>query len=294
MIECSNISLFHSLGYKMVKLRSMKLYYYFFFITISLIACNNRPKVVEAVDNAAARAPSGFQPTNSVILSQGGAPSSSAVSGDIHQVTVEEVLPTDRYVYLRVREGKKEYWIATRKRQVEKGKRYFFKGGLLKIGFHSTEYNRTFDTLYLVSTIVPADHPMTMAGTSPNDIPAASAPQKSSTSKTATITPPTSPVRVKGSTAIADIVNHPKQYADTEVQVSGVVTKVNPNIMGRNWIHLNDGTTKNFDLVITSKDFAPQGHVATFKGIVKLDRDFGAGYYYKILIEDARLVSLQH
>ncbi len=273
----------------------MKSYYYLVFITLLTIACNSRPKVVEAVDNAGAKAPTGFQPSNSVILSQGSAPKASAVSGDIHQVTVEEVLPTDRYVYLRVREGKKDYWIATRKQEVEKGKRYFFKGGLLKLGFHSTEYNRTFDTLYLVSTIVPADHPMTMAGAPSEGAQTSRQPKKAATEgAAAAIAPPTSPIRIKGSTAIVDIVNNPKQYADTEVQISGVVTKVNPNIMGRNWIHLNDGTMKNFDLVVTSKDFAPPGHIATFKGIVKLDRDFGAGYYYKILVEDASLVNLQH
>ena len=266
----------------------MKSYYYFVFITFLTVACNSRPKVVEAVDNAQGKAPSAFQPGQSVILgqAQSSPPVSNAVSKDIHQVTVQEVLPTERYVYLRVREGKKDYWIATRKQQVEKGKRYFFKGGLLKLGFYSTEYNRTFDTLYLVSTIVPADHPMTMAGAAAGTAPASSTPQKSTspTAGTTTIELPKSPIHVEGSTAIADIVKHPKQYADTEVQVSGVVTKVNPNIMGRNWIHINDGTMKNFDLVVTSKDFAPPGHTATFKGTVRLDRDFGAGYYYKILI----------
>ncbi len=67
-------------------------------------------------------------------------------------------MPTDRYVYLRVSEGKHEFWIATRKQEVEKGSIYYYKGGLLKTHFESKEYQKVFDTIYLVSSLVPENH----------------------------------------------------------------------------------------------------------------------------------------
>ena len=58
-------------------------------------------------------------------------------------------------------------------------------------------------------------------------------------------------------------------------------------IMNRNWIHIQDGTADNHDLTITSQESIPLGHVVTFEGTVSLNKDFGAGYRYDLIIEDA-------
>jgi len=73
----------------------------------------------------------------------------------IHEVEVLEVLETDKYSYLRVKENEEPYWIATIKSNFVEGEKYEYQGGLLKTNFKSIEHNRTFDKVYLVSQIRP-------------------------------------------------------------------------------------------------------------------------------------------
>lgn len=75
------------------------------------------------------------------------------------------------------------------------------------------------------------------------------------------------------------------------VSVRGKVVKVSKGIMGKNWVHLRDGSgdsgkgTNN--LVVTTQDDPKVGDVVTAKGTLSKDKDFGAGYLYKVIIEEA-------
>ena len=75
------------------------------------------------------------------------------------------------------------------------------------------------------------------------------------------------------------------------VSVRGKVVKVSKGIMGRDWVHLQDGSgdaakgTNN--LVVTTQDVAKVGDVVTAKGTLSKDKDFGAGYLYKVIVEEA-------
>jgi hypothetical protein len=79
-----------------------------------------------------------------------------------------------------------------------------------------------------------------------------------------------------------------------KVTVRGQVVKVNPDIMGRNWLHIQDGTgdpEKNtHDLVVTSSDIAEKGAIISVEGTLAADKDFGFGYMYDVIVEDATLV----
>ena len=59
--------------------------------------------------------------------------------------------------------------------------------------------------------------------------------------------------------------------------------------MGRNWIHIEDGSGKNQELTITTQDVLQLGEVGVFEGTISLDKDFGAGYRYEIIMENAKL-----
>ena len=61
--------------------------------------------------------------------------------------------------------------------------------------------------------------------------------------------------------------------------------------MNKNWVHLQDGTKDgtNFDLTITTLDSVKAGDIVVFEGKVTLDKDFGAGYFYEVILEDAKL-----
>ena len=82
-----------------------------------------------------------------------------------------------------------------------------------------------------------------------------------------------------------------RQLSGQQVHLSGKVVKVNNGIMRRNFVHLEDGTgnadTKR--LIITSTDTAKVGDEVEVVGSVKLDTDFGMGYFYPLLIENARI-----
>ena len=75
------------------------------------------------------------------------------------------------------------------------------------------------------------------------------------------------------------------------VVVRGKVVKVSRGIMGKNWVHLRDGSgdpgkgTNN--LVVTTQDVPKVGEVVTAKGTLYKDKDFGAGYKYKVIVEEA-------
>ena len=60
--------------------------------------------------------------------------------------------------------------------------------------------------------------------------------------------------------------------------------------MGRNWIHLRDGSQDDYDFVVTSSSMIPEGHVVTLSGTLNLDKDFGAGYRYDIIVENAQVI----
>lgn len=238
-----------------------------------MIACTKKPRVVTAsTDQQNAEGSTGIfseAPINLIPEERQG-----AIAEDIHTVTIVEVLPTVKYVYLKVKEGNEVFWIATNKMPVTIGGTYFYRGGLLKTYFESKEHNRVFDTMYLVSSLVESDH----SNQTNTDISKTSPPVSSKE------------VEVKGSIKIADLVANPKQYAGKTIQVSGRCVKVNPNIMGRNWIHLQDGSKDDYDLVITCDVQIPVGHTITMTGKVVLDKDFGAGYQYAILLEEGELV----
>ncbi len=250
-----------------------------------ILACNSGPKVIAPnSESENVTTDSGIftpKPATEVITGNNG-----SFGDDLHTVRVNEILPTERYVYLNVSEKNKKFWIASRKQDVEKGGTYFYRAGLLKTNFESKEYQRVFDTIYLVSNLVGEDH--SKNAVLPNNTPSQVA--APTTQKEDIPTHTEKNVVHKGTIKISDLVNDPKKYEGHTVQISGTCVKVNPNIMDRNWIHLQDGSKNDFDLVITSSSFVPEGSKVTLQGMVALNRDFGAGYRYDLILENGTII----
>lgn len=209
----------------------------------------------------------------------------SEVDYEMHEVVIKELLPTPKYIYARVQEGEQLYWIATQKQDLEIGKPYLYNESLLKTQFESKEFDRVFDTLFLVTTLVTKDHGI-MKGTFHGS-------QKSN-EKIAMIKEgiarQDSAAKFLGVVRIADLVNDPEKYVGNEVVISGECFKVNTNILDRNWLHMKDGSKDDYDLVITSDEQVPKGTKISVRGIVRVNADFGSGYSYPILLENGRLV----
>ena len=90
---------------------------------------------------------------------------------------------------------------------------------------------------------------------------------------------------------IAALYKQKTQLVGKSVSVRGKVVKVNNSIMGRNWVHLQDGTgdKSTNDLTVTSNQTAAVGDQITITGKVVIDKDFGAGYAYPVLVEEASI-----
>ncbi len=248
---------------------------------LMLVACHDGPRVIApSKEGPTTEGNSIFTPNPATRVTP--APGEDAFSQELHRVVVQQTLPTERYVYLLVSEGNRKFWIAARKQEIKTGETYFYRGGLLKTHFESKEYQKVFDTMYLVTNLVPEDHSRHLTGqkTTP------AAPVAGPTTKVDIPTHTEKIVTHKGIVRIAELVRDPGKYEGHTIQVSGTCVKINPNIMERNWIHLRDGSQDDYDLVITSSGFVPEGSKVTMKGVVHLNRDFGAGYRYDLILEE--------
>ena len=202
-------------------------------------------------------------------------------SSKLHTVVVNEILPTANYTYLNVTEGEKVFWIAVSSTDAKIGDTYFYVGGLLKNNFESKALNKVFDELYLIGNLVSSNHgnEVDSAGTDNMEV-----------NTLATSSEKIKITRQKGSIKISEIVNNPKKYEGQTVQIDGECTKINLGIMGKNWIHLKDGSQDAYDLVITSDEMVDVGSVVTMKAEVILNKDFGAGYKYDLILENGVIV----
>ena len=260
-------------------------------IAVMTTACNNNPKKIEATtetDNAT-KTSGIFSKTQTETPNSDSKANSNATSfaEGLHKVVVNEVLPATKYVYLNVNEGDKQFWIATGKIEAKVGDTYYYKGGLLKTNLESKEYNRVFETVYLVTNLVAEKHG---DNTKKNNIGDYLEPKQKADTSVAIETHTDKVVQHKGSIKIAELVSNQKKYEGKTVQLTGTCTKINAGIMNRNWIHLIDGSKDDFDLVITSDAFVPEGSTITIKALVTLDKDFGAGYRYDLILENGVLI----
>ena len=240
-------------------------------LTLSLFACNSQPKVIESESAASTGGSAVDQALPGVQVSMDAE----------HKVVAEETLNTERYTYVRVKENDSDFWIAIPKTAVEIGATYYYKGGLLKKNFQSQEYNRVFETIYLVSGI--SKEQTDGGGGSAVDQALTQTPSPEATA------PPKSVKSAPGAIKIAELVGHLSKYEGKVIRVTGKCVKINPMIMGRNWIHIQDGTANNFDLTITTTENVPLGEVVTLEGTVALNKDFGAGYRYNVIMEGATM-----
>jgi hypothetical protein len=198
-----------------------------------------------------------------------------------HKVVAKDILQTSGYTYLLLTEDGKEYWAAVSRFEAEKGKTYYYKEGMEMTNFKSKELNRTFDNIQFIQDF--SDQPL---------------PEKKAvklTTKGRQTMEKIEGIKVvpaPGAVKISDIFAAPASFSGKKIKVTGQVIKFSPEIMSKNWIHLQDGTEANgsFDLTITTLETVEVGKVVTFEGVIAIDKDFGYGYKYDVLLEEAKIV----
>lgn len=211
------------------------------------------------------------------------------MAGDIRSGIVVSAAGADNYTYIEVDEQGQIVWLAANHLEVAAGDRIEFAGGVPMTDFHSKEMDRTFENLLMVTRVrVANDAQESDSEAMPDDdLHRGLMPQSPAAAEPAT----GEVVRREGEIAIADLFAKRTDLAGQTVAVRGRVVKVSPNILGRTWLTLSDGTgdaPDNVLRVITS-DTATIGQVLSVRGTVKTDVDLGSGYRYKLLIDEAEL-----
>lgn len=225
----------------------------------------------------------GFLVAQSPAPAQAHAPGRSEAPGDANSLlrgTVLETMDSGGYTYIHLQlDGGAKKWAAIPGSKVAKGQHVTLLAGTEMGEFKSKTLNRTFDSIIF--------SPGLAAGSSPQAEPA---------SPTGAIPPPKEAVRIgkaPGAAAytIAEIHQKGAALAGKTVFVRGRVVKAAMGIMGRNWLHLQDGSgqpkASDYDLVVTTDEKAKVGETVTARGVVVVNQDFGAGYRYAVLIEKA-------
>ena len=234
---------------------------------------------------------------------------SPAAADDSFSGKVVETMTTAGYTYVLVDVGSKKVWAAAVQFAVKVGDSVSFVGGAAMPNYHSKSLNRDFDLVYFTGGInvqgdgseaaattpaLPAGHPPLPSATTPALPPG----HPSLTGQTASPSPKvevdlTGIKRAEGGKTISEIFAAQAKLAGKPVTVRGKVVKYNAQIMDKNWLHIQDGSgsaeKKNNDLTITTSTPAKLGDTVLVTGNVTTNKDFGAGYKYTVIMEDAKV-----
>lgn len=195
---------------------------------------------------------------------------------------VMEVKEVTSYTYLLLKTPDGETWAAINKTPLKRGDEVTIDNVTVMSNFRSDTLNKTFPKILFGTVGGETLNPHAMAEGRPAQIP-----------QVDTDNIHVAKAKDKDARTVEEIVANRVTLAGKTVVVRGKVVKFNAQIMGRNWVHIRDGSgsepNQTNDLLVTTQDRAKVGDVITARGTVRTDQDFGAGYYYKVLIENGSL-----
>jgi hypothetical protein len=100
-------------------------------------------------------------------------------------------------------------------------------------------------------------------------------------------------VKPEGGKTVAEVFGEKDALAAQKVTVRGKVVKTNAGIMGKDWVHVRDGSGEegknDLTVTMTSQPLPNVGDTVLVTGTVVLDKDFGMGYQYPVMIENAEV-----
>jgi len=231
-----------------------------------------------------------------LILLLAGCNSSSSSDSGLTTVKVLEVEQVANYTYLLVKAKGPEYWIAVPTMSAEKGDTYQYQGGMLMEDFHSKELERTFDKVLFLEALFSSSESVpdmqAAAGGMAGHGAQAAGQEVTPGSTVKTERSKVSIEATEGTITISELFANPGAYEGKTIRVRGEVTKYNEAIMKLNWVHLQDGSEfeGKFDLTATSTESFQVGSVINLEGVLAINKDFGYGYSYEILLEEAKAV----
>ncbi len=208
-------------------------------------------------------------------------PEQTVATGDVITGPLQEQLSAPPYTYLRIKTSTGDVWAAVPETKLEAGTTVTVINPLRMANFESKSLQRTFDEVWFGT--LPSSS--AAASTMPAMPPQATAPMVVGTLAKAT-----------GADArtVAEVWAQREKLAGKSVTIRGVVVKYTAEVMAKNWIHLQDGSGDpaqgTNDITVTSLDASAKGDTITVTGTVRINMDFGAGYSYAVLLENAKVV----
>ncbi|MCA9672885.1 MAG: hypothetical protein KC503_45150 [Myxococcales bacterium] len=187
------------------------------------------------------------------------------------------------YTYLKLQTAWGATWAAVRKTKVNKGDSVRVVHGTVMPNFKSKTLERTFPLIVFGRLAKPGEKPARRV-----NLASAHTAVKQAKAKLAK---PLAPATAANARTVGQIYAQRQTLANKTISVRGKVTKVNRGILGRNWLHLQDGTSEKgaFDLTVTTQGIAKLGDVVVAEGTLRLNKGFGAGYSYVVLLENAKV-----
>jgi hypothetical protein len=214
------------------------------------------------------------------------APTQGSKGGTAAEGAILETMNAGGYTYVHLDTAQGKLWAAAPETAVKVGDKASFTSGMPMAGFRSNSLDRTFDMVYFVPAF-------TINGAAAAPVAGA----KAVVGAEGTGTPPPTVADVKdikkaeakdGKT-VAELFAAKAEMGGKTVSIRGKVVKYNGGIMGSNWIHLQDGSgaAGTNDITITTKATAKVGDTVLIQGTVGIDKNFGGGYKYGLIVEDA-------
>ena len=247
-------------------------------LTLGLSACGGDAKQTDT-----AGGPPAVSAAAPASAPQASAPAQAAApagwSGEIL-----ETMNSGGYTYILLDTGSQTLWAAAPETQVAVGQRVNVPRGMMMKDFPSSTLDRTFPEIWFVSGFMPADE---AAGAMP-----AMGKTDGGESGPHNVVPEAgveAVAKAAGGHDIAGVYAHSAELGGAAVKVRGRVVKFTSNIMGTNWVHIQDGTGvgPTADLTVTTGSQVSVGDVVLVEGPLSVNKDFGAGYKYAVIIENA-------
>jgi len=260
------------------------------FAALALFACNQKSEVATPAAPAqptatVAQTAQETATTATTVSLPPGHPAMGATAGNIGAKvtgTVAETFDAAGYTYLKLKTDDGDKWAAVRQTPVKQGQTVTMTVQMTAEKFESKTLKRTFDRILFGSLEGPGAAPVAAA-------------QQHMSAPAAADNTPIKVAKAEGSDAksVAEVWASREALKDGKVVVRGKVVKFLGGIMGKNWIHLRDGSgsteKSDNDITVTTSDTAVVGDVVVISGVVHVDKDFGAGYRYPVIIEEAKV-----
>jgi len=204
---------------------------------------------------------------------------------------VVETLSSSGYTYLLLEKGGKKQWVAIPEIFINVGDEVELQGGVDMGEFSSKPLNRKFDQIIFSNGPTENFNKKRKESAHKNVDMGQPAPGKKK--GTGKVVEGLKVEKAPGehSYTLQEIMQKRTELQDKTIVVRGQVVKFSANIMGRNWVHITDASGGNWDnkLVITTNDSTDVGDVVTATGLLHNQVDFGGGYYYEVILEQATL-----